>query len=76
MEVFREGLLVCEFQCPDFWNLKSVMLLIERHLNLSDKIIIGLFDGPFMLNDLLLENFTLRDVKAILKEKQLPKSIP
>lgn len=69
VEVFQEGLLICELQCPSYWTLKSIVVEMERRLSCADSLVLGLFEGPHVLSSVLLESLTLADVRLILDSK-------
>ena len=72
VEVFSEGVLVCDFQCASFWNLKTLLLIIEEHLQSADKLVLCIFNGPHLISDMLLENVTLRDIRCFLESHGNP----
>ena len=69
VEIFQEGLLICELQCPAYWSLKAILLEMERQLSYKDSLVLSLFDGPYILNTILLESCTLADIRIVLKEE-------
>ena len=46
-----------------------MLLTMEKHLSAPDCLALGLFDGPHILSHMLLESFTLSDIRQTMKEK-------
>jgi hypothetical protein len=44
---------------------------MEKHLSSPDSLALGLFDGPHILSHMLLESFTLKEIRETLKEKKM-----
>jgi hypothetical protein len=53
--------------------LKSILIKLEKKLEKNDKLVLKLFDGPFILNNIFLESFSLSNIRKVLKDK-MPKS--
>ena len=47
---------------------------MESHFSAPDSLALALFDGPHILSNMLLESFTLRDIREIMIKNKINSS--